>query len=103
LDWVYKEEEFSKLREFFRALADALGTLTEEELENSTRADVTWDRGAAGALIDFGEWKQNNLSVPGANAVTVETAKEFSLSRASFTAGATLHLYVSYLKRASNG
>lgn len=100
---VYRDAEFVRLRDFLRALADALGAISESELEEATQADLTWDEGHSGGLIDFAEWRAKNLSAPSAEALRTKATAGLGISTQTLGASASLHLYVKYLKRSANG
>ncbi|WP_133244880.1 hypothetical protein [Caulobacter radicis] len=100
---IYMDADFLRLREFFRALAGALGAISENILEEATQADLTWDEGSSGALIDFAEWRANNLSAPSAEILRRTAIEDIGVADEFLTASASLHLYVRYLQRSANG
>lgn len=103
LTQVYDQHEFVRLREFFRELASALGQVPEKDLEATTQADVTWDTGHAGAIIDYAEWKLRNYSQLSAERLEHLAGKQVGVSRIDLSPGAKVNLYVRYLRRAANG
>lgn len=96
------DEEFLSLRDFFRELAGALATVPEADLDSATQADVTWESGHQGTVIDYGEWRAQNYSRISADRIG-ELAKEmWGEATNELSSGAKVNLYVQYLKRAAN-
>jgi hypothetical protein len=100
---VYADADLLKLREFFRSLAEAVGRVDDQEIDEATRSDLTWSGNISGTLIDFAEWRSENLSVNAAEKVTDLAESGLGLPDGLVRPDGSLHLYVSYLRRAVNG
>lgn len=100
---VHEISEFHRLREFFRELGGALGAVAEDDLDATTQADVTWETGISGSIIDYAQWRSANYS-----ELAVERIDEIARGRVGYAGiklspGAKVNLYVHYLRRAANG
>jgi hypothetical protein len=102
LQSVYQDGDFLRLREFFRTLAEALGRVEDSEIDEATQSDLTWEGNISGSLIDFAEWRANNLSASGASRLSDATEHHLGLPDGLLSNSGSLHLYVRYLKRAAN-
>ncbi|MDQ0466736.1 hypothetical protein QO010_004532 [Caulobacter ginsengisoli] len=103
LNAVYQLPEFLALRDFFRELADALGAVPDDDLDATTQADVTWDTGHAGTIIDYGEWRARNYSRMSADRIEELANDTLGKAGVTLSPGAKVNLYVRYLRRAANG
>lgn len=99
---VYRQPEFLHLRDFFREVASALGHVPEQELDAATQADVTWESGHAGTVIDYTEWKSRNFSQMSAERLEELASEQVGLSGLELSPGAKVNLYVHYLRRAAH-
>lgn len=103
LTLVYEDHGFLALKDFFREIAGALSRVPDNELDTATRADVTWQTGHAGTVIDYAEWRARNYSMLSA-ARLEELAKEaLGQGGLTLTPTARVGLYVQYLKRVAHG
>ena len=101
LKLVYEDQAFSTLRDFFRELASALGAVPENDLDATTRADVTWETGHAGTVIDYAEWRARNYSQMSAERIEELARERFNGTGLELSPGAKVNLYVQYLRRAA--
>jgi hypothetical protein len=102
LNLVYQEHEFVSVRDFFRQLATALSDIEDDDLDEATQSDVTWEAGHKGALIDYGEWRAKNFSRLSADRIEEIAVADFASSDGKLTPAAKVNLYVQYLRRAVN-
>jgi hypothetical protein len=102
LSLVYEDAGFGVLRDFFRELADALGAVPDDDLDSTTQADVTWESGHAGTVIDYAEWRARNYSKLTADRIDEIAREKFGDSAGRLSPGAKVNLYVRYLRRVSN-
>lgn len=103
LDTAQEEENFIRLRDFFRELAAALGRVPDDDLDATTQSDVTWNTGHAGTVIDYAEWKARNYSDLSAERLEELASAQFGKDGIELSPGAKVSLYVQYLRRAANG
>ena len=99
---TYQDDSFLRLREFFRDLAGALGAVPENDLDATTQADVTWDSGHAGALIDYAEYRRRNYSEVSAQRIEELAQERLGQAGLTLSPGAKVNLYVHYLRRAAH-
>ena len=103
LSLIYADDTFFRHRDFFRQLATALSDIEDDELDEATQSDVTWEAGHKGALIDYGEWRAKNFSRMSADHIEELAVSKFSHAEGRLSPGAKINLYVQYLRRAANG
>lgn len=103
LQIVYDDPDFVALRDFFRELAGALGTVPESDLDTTTQADVTWETAHAGTVIDYAEWRARNYSKLSAERIEELAQERFGQKGLELSPGAKVNLYVQYLRRAAHG
>lgn len=96
------DDEFLSLKDFFRELAGALATVPDSDLDSATQADVTWETGNQGTVIDYGEWRAKNYSQMSADRIGELATEKWGLIANELSPGAKVNLYVQYLKRAAN-
>jgi hypothetical protein len=99
---VYEDETFCKLRDFFRELAGALGAVPENDLDATTQADVTWETGHTGTVIDYAQWRAENFSRLSAEGIEELAQKRFGNKDLTLSPAAKVNLYVQYLRRAAH-
>lgn len=89
-------EEEQKMRFFITELAYALAAIGKEELENAILEDATYANplNGDGSVVDFAEWKKENISKNAANLFSKYTAEKQYTSP-----GKKIHLYVRHLYR----
>ena len=102
LDAVYDDVAFVSLRDFFRELASALASVPDEDLDAATRADVTWDSGHKGAIVDYAEWRAKNYSELSVGRMGELARQQLGGIDVDLSPGAKVNLYVRYLKRAAH-
>lgn len=100
-DILYKDNSYLILRDFFRELASALGSVPDNDLDATTRADVTWETGHAGTVIDYASWR--NYSRLSAERIEELARDKLGNANLKLSPGAKVNLYVRYLQRAANG
>lgn len=100
LDIVQEDAAFATLRDFLRELVGALSGVPDDDLDATTQADVTWDSGHAGTVIDYAEWRARNYSQLTADRIDELTRERFGRAGISLSPGAKVNLYVQYLRRA---
>jgi len=103
LEFVHEDAAFTKLRDFLREVAGALGAVPEEDLDSTTLSDVTWDTGTSGAVIDYAEWRARNYSYMSAERIEELANENLGAVPGTLSPGAKVNLYVHYLRRAANG
>lgn len=102
LEAAMEDAELLRLRDFFRQLAGALGAVPEEDLDAAAQADVTWDSGHSGAIIDYAEWRAQNYSKISAERIEEIAREQVSVRDLRLSPGTKVSLYVQYLRRAAN-
>jgi hypothetical protein len=102
LSVVYQEALFVSLRDFFRELADALGDVADNDLDATTRADVTWESAHSGTVIDYAEWRARNYSKMSAERIEEIARTTLGGKGVRLSPGAKINLYVHYLRRAAH-
>lgn len=102
LDLVHEDKVFAALRDFFRELAGALGAVPDNDLDATTQADVTWETGHAGTVIDYAEWRARNYSKLSAERIEELARERFGQTGLELSPGAKVNLYVQYLRRAAH-
>jgi hypothetical protein len=102
LNIVHNDETFAALRDFFREVAGALGGVPEDDLDATTRADVTWETGHAGTVVDYADWRARNYSKLSADRIEELTGEQFGRPGMRLSPGAKVNLYVHYLRRAAS-
>lgn len=100
---VHENGDFSELRDYMREVAGALGSIEDDDLDSATRADVTWESGHNGSVIDYAEWRAKNFSDASAEKIAELARDRFGPQGIRLSAGAKVHLYVQYLRRAADG
>lgn len=103
LNIVHEDAAFATLRDFFRELAGALGTVPDNDLDATTQADVTWETGHTGTVIDYAEWRGRNYSELSAERIEELAKERFGKLGLQLSPGAKVKLYVQYLRRSANG
>ena len=103
LDIALREDDIGRLEDFFRQLADALGAVPDDDLDATTRADVTWESGHAGTIIDYDGWRGRNYSRMSADRIEQLVQEQLPASQIELSPGTKVNLYVQYLRRAANG
>lgn len=103
LDVAREDISILALQDFFRELASALGSVPDNDLDATTQADVTWETGHAGSVIDYAEWRARNYSDLSAKRIEEVAREHYKLANVSLSPGAKISLYVQYLRRAANG
>lgn len=102
LSLIGKEQQFTKLKEFFEELAGALADVPDVELDATTSADATWESGLQGAVIDYAEWRARNYSRTAADRVGQMASEIWGRGTTPLSPAAKINLYVRYMKRAAN-
>lgn len=97
-----EDSELSRLQDFFRQLAGALGAVPEDDLDAAAQADVTWESGHSGAIIDYAEWRAKNYSRLSAERIEEIARDQVLASDLKLSPGTKVSLYVQYLRRAAN-
>jgi hypothetical protein len=97
-----KEAGLAQLQDFLRELAGALGAIPDEELDDTTRSDLTWTQGYQGAVIDYAEWRAKNYSQAGVLKIEDAATSIWGPSARDLSSGAKINLYVHYLRRAAH-
>lgn len=100
---AYEDQAFIALRDFFRELAEALGGVPDSDLDATTQADVTWETGHTGNVIDYAEWRARNYSKLSAERIEELTRAKFGQNGLELSPGAKVNLYVQYLRRSAHG
>lgn len=103
LEVTLADVQSARLQDFFRQLAGALGAVPEDDLDAATQADVTWESGHSGAVIDYAEWRASNYSQLSALRIEEMLREEIPTGHLSLSPGTKVSLYVQYLRRAANG
>jgi hypothetical protein len=102
LGLAYMDATFVALRDFFREVAGALGGVPDADLDAATRADVTWESGHAGTIVDYADWRAGNYSKLSADRIEELAGEQFGRSGLKLSPGAKVNLYVHYLRRAAS-
>lgn len=100
---IYSDEAWLVQRDFFRQLAGALASLPDQDLDDATRADVTWETGLQGTVIDYAEWRAKNYSTLSVGHIAELTSEVLGGFPVELSPGAKVSLYVQYLRRVANG
>lgn len=102
LEIALEDPAFGELRDFLRELAGALAGVLDSDLDATTQADVTWDSGHSGTVIDYAEWRAKNYSQLSAERIEELVSSRFGNAGLALSPGAKINLYVQYLRRAAN-
>lgn len=97
------DNETRKLEDFFRQLASALGAVPEDDLDATTRADVTWESGHEGAIIDYSEWRGRNFSRLSAERIEKLVGARMPHGQIELSPGTKVNLYVQYMRQVAHG